>query len=101
MRLVDEHGARLAGAASADDTALARAQRSRSYPRIREIDPYGDTIFNKLQIASLVEALDRLMEETSKQSELQWLLDLPDLAERCAADTHIDRKARTSTARLG
>jgi hypothetical protein len=89
VRLVDENGATIAEGASQDDGALARAQAfSDLYPRIAEIDPYGDTIFNTLQIPALVEELNRLLDETDRPSEQQWLLDFRDLAEQCRARTH-------------
>ncbi len=90
VRLVDEHGAVVAEAASTDDGALARAQEYRDeYPRIAEIDPCGDTTFNQLQIPALMRELNALLADTSKASEQQWLLDLRGLAERCAATTHL------------
>lgn len=59
-------------AASTDDAALARAQEYRGeYPRMAEIDPYGDTDFNKLQIPALVRELDALLDDTHTASEHQ------------------------------
>jgi hypothetical protein len=72
------------------DAALARAQEwPDSYPRIAEIDPYGDTIFNKLQIAALLNEVDAVLRETDNPGEQQWLLDLRALAERCGGATHL------------
>ncbi|HVA19742.1 MAG TPA: hypothetical protein VMU55_06190 [Solirubrobacteraceae bacterium] len=89
VRLVSENGATLAETASTDDGALARAQEfADTYPRLAEVDPYGDTTFNGLQIPALLEELTRLMEETDTPSQLQWLFDLRDVAERCRATPH-------------
>ena len=89
-RLVDEGGAVVDEAASVDAAALARAQESRdSYPRIAEIDPYGDTVFNKLQIPALLNELDGVLHEMDNPGEQQWLLDLRALAERCGGGTHL------------
>ncbi|HEX4116872.1 MAG TPA: hypothetical protein VHY18_13480 [Solirubrobacteraceae bacterium] len=89
VRLVSEDGATLAQTASTGDGALARAQALADiYPRIAEIDPYGDTTFNGLQVPALLEELTRLMEETEEPSELQWLLDLRDFGERCRTKPH-------------
>ena len=54
-----------------------------------EIDPYGDTIFNKLQIPALLNELDVVLGETDNRDEQQWLLDLRALAERCRDATHL------------
>jgi len=43
---------------------------------------------NGLQIPALLEELTRLMEETDTPSELQWLFELRDVAERCRATPH-------------
>jgi hypothetical protein len=73
----------------ADSGALARAQGfSDLYPQIGEIDPYGDTTFNRLQIPALLEELNRLLDETDRPSEQQWLIDPRDVAENCRARTH-------------
>jgi hypothetical protein len=93
VRLISENGETVSEVTSADDRALARAQHvAEMYPRIAEIDPHGDTTFNGLQIPALLEELTRLMEETDAPSELQWLLDLRDTAERCRATPHTHLK---------
>jgi hypothetical protein len=90
VRLVDQHGAVVDEAASTNDASLARAQESPDlYPRIAEIDPYGDTIFNKLQIPALLNELEVVLDETDNRDEQQWLLDLRALAERCRDATHL------------
>jgi hypothetical protein len=79
-RLEDEHGATVAELSSTDDAALGRAQGSpEEYPRIAEIDPYGDTVFNKLQIPALLRELDVLVDETdrSQSSNGCWTYALP------------------------
>jgi hypothetical protein len=90
VRLINEDGAKIAETSSTDDAALARAQElPDSYPRLAEIDPFGDTVFNRLQVPRLIGELEALLKETESRSEQQWLLDVLALAEQCRDSVHV------------
>ncbi len=90
VRLEDEHGTCVMEVLSTDDAALVRVLDDPDrYPRLNEIDPYGDTTFNTLQIPSVVRELDMLLDETAKLSEQQWLVDTRALAQRVQAGSHL------------
>ena len=55
---------------------------------MRFVDPYGDTVFNRLQTVPLLEDLRALSEcPECKQHEVA-LRQLAQLIERCQAETH-------------
>ena len=82
--LVDEHGAWISRSAAGDGGALVRAtEYPEDYPSIAGIDVYGETIFARSDLPALLDELLRLIDETTRQDELQWLLDVRDLADRC------------------
>jgi hypothetical protein len=58
-----------------------------SYRLIGYIDPYGDTIFNGLQMADLLDDLHRL--QTAKPIESRGLERLRRLAELCRDGVHL------------
>lgn len=58
-----------------------------SYSCLRFIDPYGDTTFNYLQAAELVEELHRVRSITADPAHAQALEQLSRLAQ-LAADRH-------------
>jgi hypothetical protein len=59
-----------------------------TYPCLRFIDLYGDTIFNPLQAAAMLEEWDRLRPSFSwHNSEALWA-EIRDLAIRCSEEPH-------------
>jgi hypothetical protein len=85
--LVDEHGGWIGHGAAGDGGALVRATEDpEDYPRIAEIDIYGETIFGRSDLPGFLDELARLIDETSRHNELQWLLDVRDLAQRSQAE---------------
>lgn len=60
-----------------------------SYTCLRFIDPYGDTIFNPLQAAVMVEEWDRLKAAfAEKNAESLWA-DIRKLIVRCSEEPHV------------
>ncbi|HEX5141777.1 MAG TPA: hypothetical protein VFX19_12600 [Dehalococcoidia bacterium] len=53
-----------------------------------EIDEYGDTTFNHLQLPRLLEEWARLYERTNEQTKLAVLTQVRVLAEECLAAPH-------------
>ncbi len=58
------------------------------FPMMRYIDPYGNTIFNGVQMYPLLEELDRLIEETSSPDGKRLLAQIRELAIQCRDHPH-------------
>lgn len=59
-----------------------------NYACLRFIDPYGDTIFNPLQAAVMIEEWDRLKHSfTERNAEALWA-DARELIVRCSEEPH-------------
>ena len=54
---------------------------------LRYIDPWGDTVFNTLQMKPFLAELERIMSHTQREWELSVLRDIRRLARQC--DTEI------------
>lgn len=60
-----------------------------SYVCLRFIDPYGDTIFNRLQIPVLIKELNRIAGTAKTKEDKQFLKELLKLAEQCRDEPHL------------
>jgi hypothetical protein len=58
-----------------------------AYPFLRYVDDYGDTVFNRLQMAQVIPELEQLAGEFPADSEI--LAAVHALAERCAREIHL------------
>ncbi len=61
----------------------------RSFYCLRFIDPYGDTVFNQLQIESLLAELKRVRETVQNQEQRALLVQIESLANRCKVEPHL------------
>jgi len=59
-----------------------------SYACLRFIDPYGDTIFNRLQIPVFIEELNCLAGTAETKEEKHFLKELLKLAQKCRDEPH-------------
>jgi hypothetical protein len=59
-----------------------------SYCCLRFVDWYGDTVFNHLQMGTLLEELARLSEEAPPDAK-ELLEEIAQLAETCQRRTHV------------
>ncbi len=62
--------------------------RDDSYHCLRFIDPYGNTIFNRLQMERFLEEWQQIKQNARSQEERQLLDDVEKLARRCASEPH-------------
>lgn len=62
---------------------------NKEYCCLRFIDPYGDTIFNNLQMMIFLDEWNQLLEKAEHQEEKEIMLQIKDLAARCQAGTHL------------
>ena len=60
-----------------------------SFQCLRFIDPYGDTVFNRAQIPTLLGELERVTDRTNNATERQQLAEIARLAERCSSEAHL------------
>ena len=54
-----------------------------------EIDWYGDTVFNRLQMSKFLPAWKELLEQVQTQEEKKIVEEIRALAERCESDVHL------------
>ena len=59
-----------------------------AYSCVRFIDPYGDTIFNPLQAAVMIEEWDRLKHSFSEENAETLWADIRELIVRCSEEPH-------------
>jgi hypothetical protein len=60
-----------------------------SYRFLGVVDPYGDTVFNRLQMPTLLDELNRLDVTKATERELRGLRRLQAVAERCCDGVHL------------
>ncbi len=56
---------------------------------LRFIDPYGDTVFNRLQLSQLLRELNQLEAITKDDQEHELIRKIEDLVTRGQGDTHL------------
>lgn len=59
-----------------------------SFPLLRFVDPYGDTIFNGVQMQGVLPELNRLSQRVIDNQESEFLLIVNGMAERCKKEPH-------------
>lgn len=60
-----------------------------AFPLLCNIDPYGSTIFNGLQMRPLLQELDRLASLSESDEEKEVLREIRDLAIQCRDHPHL------------
>ena len=90
IRLEDEHG-------NVEETLdwptgldrLLPEYEDESFPCLRFVDPYGDTLFNRMHMPTLLRELDRLHQRANTDTEHSHLSEIGRLAERCLSEVHL------------
>jgi hypothetical protein len=59
-----------------------------SFPLLQYVDPYGNTVFNPLQMPQLIEELETLMSKSSDQESKSLLEKVRELAVQCKNSHH-------------
>jgi hypothetical protein len=70
------------------DALLTRALQEPTYCCLRFVDPYGDTIFNQLQLPVLLKEWEHLTQLSSNDAERHAMQAVRDLLEYCLAEPH-------------
>jgi len=60
-----------------------------SYYCLKYVDPYGDTLFNQLQIPMVCADLDLLEKVSSNEETLRLIKKLKSLCEKCLSEPHL------------
>jgi hypothetical protein len=68
---------------------FVRALKADAFLWVTFIDPYGDTILNRLQIPHFLEEWDRLVALCESDAEAQALAEVRALAEYCLEEPHL------------
>ncbi len=90
--LEDENGAPVRGSVHDPANALSRLlpdPADTSFPLLRFVDPYGDTIFNRRQMAELRAEWARLYERAGSEQEEAILREVDALAAAGASEPHL------------
>jgi hypothetical protein len=88
--LEDERGAQIAGVLDPANTLVRLIMRTPDAGSrcLKYVDPYGDTVFNQLQIGDLLDELRALRVGQRTDDERNHLDKVIELAERCQGSTH-------------
>jgi hypothetical protein len=68
---------------------LEQAETDHSYQLVQFIDPYGDTVFNRIQMDAFLEDWEKLFEAATAPELREYLLAVKALAERCRDEVHL------------
>src|SRR5258708_35875733 len=63
-----------------------------SFPLLRFVDPYGDTIFNGAQMRGFLPEWSRLIQGVTDKQGAEFLLSVRSMAERSDRGTHIRQR---------
>ncbi len=90
VQLVDERGRLLATAADPHDFVDRVADRAHDDLRMLSwLDPYGDTVFNQLQMPAFLDDWSRIRAFIAGDRDAETWRRVRDLAERCAREPHV------------
>jgi hypothetical protein len=88
VALQDETGQSIAEGVDLPQDCLPPIE-DRRFPFLRYIDPYGDTIFNRLQMDPILDELRLLKAITQDRGKASLLERTEGLAKRCQSETHL------------
>ncbi len=92
IELQDELGHRIDGVADSKNTLtrlLPSSEKSATYPMLAGIDPYGDTVFNRLQISRFLSEWGDVVKSARMQEDSELVREIEKLARRCSDEVHI------------
>ena len=68
---------------------LLPAYEDESFQCLRFVDPYGDTVFNRVQMPTFISELERVQQQADSDRERGRLVEVGRLAERCLREVHL------------
>ena len=89
--LEDIHGTNRKGSVADAYGGLNRCLpiEDNSFPLLRYVDPYGNTVFNHLQMPQLLEEIDLLIGRCADEESKGLLENVRELAEKCRKSNHL------------
>jgi hypothetical protein len=60
----------------------------KAYSCLRFVDPYGDTIFNRLQAVAMIEEWDRLKPSFIERNATELWAEVRDMIVKCSEEPH-------------
>ncbi len=91
IQLQDEWGGRIEGISDPKNllaNLLPPDEKSDAYPMLTGIDPYGDTVFNPLQISRFLSEWADVASNARTEEERKLLSEIERLARRCSDEVH-------------
>jgi hypothetical protein len=91
IQLQDEWGGRIEGIADPKNLLadlLPSDEKSDAYPTLAGIDPYGDTVFNPLQIPRFLSEWADVVSNARTEEDRAFVSEIGRLARRCADEVH-------------
>lgn len=70
------------------NSVLSKAFSKETFTQLSNIDEYGTTVFNRIQLAEVLPELERLRGFASKDDERQLVQELIDVAKQVESDVH-------------
>jgi hypothetical protein len=91
VRVETEDGSRIAEVLDPTNVLhrLLPSEDDDTYHCLRYVDWYGNTVFNRLQMETVLRELDRIRLAVHGAGELELLDRLKELAHRCEAEPHL------------
>jgi hypothetical protein len=91
IELRDEFGGRVEGIGDPKNLLaglLPQAEKSGAYPMLAGIDPYGDTVFNRIQMPRFLFEWVDVVAGARSEEDRELVLEIARMARRCAAEVH-------------
>ena len=91
VELQDESGVRIDSVADPTNllARLLQAADQRTHPMLASIDPYGDTVFNTIQIQRFLSEWVDVAARTQCPEECELVSRIQTLAHRCRNEAHL------------
>jgi hypothetical protein len=91
IELQDEHGERLESVVDPTNLLgrLLPPNDDRSYPMLASIDPYGDTVFNRVQIERFLVEWAAISTSAQSSEERSLVAAVEKMALRCHGEVHL------------
>jgi hypothetical protein len=91
VQLQDQVGGRIDSVADPENRLgdlLRLGEKSDSYPMLAGIDPYGDTVFNPLQMPRFLSEWADVVSKAQSEEDQKLVTQIESLARRCATEVH-------------
>src|SRR5437879_6092020 len=84
----DEHGCDLSERINVRSSLVAKNGEVQ-FVCLRFVDPYGDTVFNRIQMEFVLKDLDLLESQNQKEEDRSLIEEIKTLCLRCQSEPHL------------